>query len=152
MVALIAPKSCCSTLGPGSGSQKYNLGNMLCANIRLSIFFVDCSLENLAEICCPPPWKGCPIQKDGVSLALHSGDQPASLGEGQGERSCYAGLLLGLLHYERGDEFTGIHTTNGKLVPNLCSPVFLSQKKVEVLVSSGSLRPPLAMEFSRQEY
>ena len=61
-------------------------------------------------------------------------------------------IIVGLLHYERGDECMGIHTTNGKLVPDIRPPVFLSQKKVEVLVSPGSLRPPLSMEFSRQEY
>ena len=108
----IQEQECYGTLGPGIGSQKYNLGNMLCENIRLSIFFVDCSLENRAEICSPPPWKAnAAVQyrkMESLLVSVQEINQPL-LEKTRGERSCYTGLLLGLLHYERGDEFMAIH-------------------------------------------
>ena len=51
-------QECCVTSeGPGVGSWKYCLGNILSENIHLSVFFIDCSLEELAEICCPLLWR-----------------------------------------------------------------------------------------------
>ena len=50
-------QECCGTSeGPGIRSWKYCLGNILSENIHLSVFFIDCSLEELAEIFCPLPW------------------------------------------------------------------------------------------------
>lgn len=47
-------QECSRTLGsPGIGSWKHCLGNIIFQNIHLIIFFVDCSLEDLTEACCP---------------------------------------------------------------------------------------------------